>query len=181
MYLVPNVLKTSCNKLPLKIHLNTNKTVFQIDISFTSIYYERTIVMRYKLFITHEMCRKIEYRIRGLAESIGSGNRSKPASPTRRETQLRAQNALFSRGAAASNRVLLKARRAQRQFIFISVWRELNENGSRRLRSFARALLLFRFRCALCPPVYARTKGPRMSHEKRTIIPYIVFLNKKYR
>lgn len=65
--------------------------------------------MRYKLFITHEMCGKIECRIRGLAESIGSSDRSKPASPTRRETQLRAQNALFSRGAAASNRVSLKA------------------------------------------------------------------------
>jgi len=42
------------------------------------MYYGREIVMRYKLFITHEVCRKIEYRLRGLAESIGSGNRSKP-------------------------------------------------------------------------------------------------------
>lgn len=65
------------------------------------------------------MCRKIEYGIRGLAESIGGGNRSKPASPTRRETQLRAQNALFSRGAAASNRVSLKAREEHRGGLFL--------------------------------------------------------------
>jgi len=81
------------------------------------MYYGREIVIRYKLFITHEVYRKIEYRLRGLAGSIGSGNRSKP--PTRRETQLRAQNALFSNGAAVSNRVSLKAREEHRGGLFL--------------------------------------------------------------